>query len=176
MANFKEAFDLMIIHEGGYVNDPLDGGGETLMGISRNNFPSWEGWKVVDNAKILSGFPLSLNKDIKLQGLILSFYKENFWNPIKGDLINNQKVANSIFDFAVNAGIGTSVKLAQRVVGVDDDGIIGKGSIEAINSFDAELFIPLFTIAKVKRYIEICKKKETNKKFFFGWIDRTING
>ena len=171
MANFKEAFDLMIVHEGGYVNDPLDSGGETNLGITDKLDGKADGLIDIDN---------NGTGDVAVSKLSIEdaaiIYRTKFWNPIKGDLINNQKVANSIFDFAVNAGVRTSVKLAQRVVGVNDDGIIGVDSIEAINSFDAELFIPLFTIAKVKRYIEICKKKETNKKFFFGWIDRTING
>lgn len=171
MANFKEAFDLMIVHEGGYVNDPLDSGGETNLGITDKLDGKVDGLIDIDN---------NGTGDVAVSKLSIEdatiIYRTKFWSPIKGDLINNQKVANSIFDFAVNAGVGTSAKLAQRVVGVNDDGIIGNGSIEAINSFDAELFIPLFTIAKVKRYIEICKKKETNKKFFFGWIDRTING
>lgn len=171
MANFKEAFDLVIIHEGGYVNDPLDSGGETNLGITDKLDGKVDGLIDIDN---------NGTGDVAVSKLSIEdaaiIYRTKFWSPIKGDLINNQKVANSIFDFAVNAGVATSAKLAQRVVGVNDDGIIGTASIEAINSFDAELFIPLFTIAKVKRYIEICKKKETNKKFFFGWIDRTING
>ena len=33
--NFDEAFDRLLGHEGGYVNDPRDPGGETMWGITK---------------------------------------------------------------------------------------------------------------------------------------------
>ena len=47
MAEFKKAYDKTMGHEGGYVHDPDDAGGETYKGISRRYHPGWEGWKVV---------------------------------------------------------------------------------------------------------------------------------
>ena len=38
--NFEDAFDRLISHEGGYVNDPLDPGGETKFGISKRSYPT----------------------------------------------------------------------------------------------------------------------------------------
>jgi lysozyme family protein len=35
MALFEIAFAMVLEHEGGYVNDPYDPGGETIYGISR---------------------------------------------------------------------------------------------------------------------------------------------
>jgi lysozyme family protein len=37
---FDEAFDKLIDHEGGYVNDPKDPGGETKFGISKRQYPT----------------------------------------------------------------------------------------------------------------------------------------
>ncbi|MCL2029533.1 MAG: hypothetical protein FWG97_03875 [Deltaproteobacteria bacterium] len=37
--------------EGGYVDDPLDAGGETFRGISRKNHPKWPGWPLISQAK-----------------------------------------------------------------------------------------------------------------------------
>jgi len=176
MANFNQAFEKMISHEGGYADDPDDSGGETYKGISRNNFPNWSGWEVIDSFKTATNFPGILDSSVGLHSLVESFYKFNFWIPINGDQIASQKIAESIFDFGVNAGVGTSAKLAQKVVGIPDpDGAIGKNTIAKLNIFDPELFIAAFMVEKVRRYIEICKKKESNRKYFFGWIDRTVN-
>jgi len=40
MAKFNLAFSKMLFHEGGYVNDPDDLGGETYKGIARNSHGS----------------------------------------------------------------------------------------------------------------------------------------
>ena len=37
--NFEEIIDHVIDHEGGYVNDPKDLGGETKYGISKRWYP-----------------------------------------------------------------------------------------------------------------------------------------
>lgn len=39
MTNFDKAFELLIGHEGGYVNHPSDPGGETKYGISKRSYP-----------------------------------------------------------------------------------------------------------------------------------------
>ena len=39
MADFNDAFDETMGHEGGYVNDSNDAGGETYRGISRRFNP-----------------------------------------------------------------------------------------------------------------------------------------
>lgn len=38
--NFDLAFEIIIGHEGGYVNDPRDPGGETRYGISKRAYPN----------------------------------------------------------------------------------------------------------------------------------------
>ena len=38
MADFNKAIAIILKHEGGYVNDPDDPGGETNMGITKRDF------------------------------------------------------------------------------------------------------------------------------------------
>lgn len=38
--NFQPALSKTLAHEGGYVNDPHDPGGETNMGISKRSYPN----------------------------------------------------------------------------------------------------------------------------------------
>ena len=37
---FTEAIGVILYHEGGYVNDKDDPGGETMMGISKRAYPN----------------------------------------------------------------------------------------------------------------------------------------
>lgn len=48
--NFLKSYDILIKHEGGYVNDPDDKGGETYKGIARKFNPDWKGWKIIDKS------------------------------------------------------------------------------------------------------------------------------
>ena len=174
MAQFLPACQKVLQHEGGYVNDPDDPGGETYKGIARKIFSKWDGWLIVDTLKKQSGFPANLDKDADLQEKVQDFYRVNFWDKMSGDKIINQLVAESIFDFGVNAGISTSSGLAQMVLGLTADGVIGNESIAKINSCDAEHFLSAFTVAKIARYITIVKKRPSSQKYFYGWVRRAL--
>ena len=174
MAEFIKAFQKTIATEGGYVNDPDDPGGETYKGVARKIHSKWDGWTTIDMLKRQPGFPANLERDADLREQLGEFYLANFWNKLKGDEINNQEVANSIFDFGVNAGAATSAALAQMVVGSDPDGVIGPNSLEAINRFNPEHFLAAFTVAKIARYVNIVKKRPTSRKFFYGWVIRAL--
>lgn len=110
MADFIKAFENTMHAEGGYVNDPDDPGGETYKGVARKRNSKWEGWIDIDLLKQKQNFPKNLDQDESLQIKIRDFYEVNYWDKIQGDNIADQDVAESIFDFAVNAGPTTSAK------------------------------------------------------------------
>lgn len=174
MADFNKAFERTMKAEGGYVNDPDDPGGETYMGIARSRNSKWAGWALVDLLKQKGGFPNSLDSDDELQQKVKDLYEFNYWDKVKGDEIVDQDIAESIFDFAVNAGVRTSSRLAQLASGATPDGVIGEKSVAAINNKEPAMFLATFALAKIERYIEICKKRPTNRKYFFGWVRRTL--
>ena len=68
MADFTQAFQLMIVHEGGYVNDPDDPGGETYKGVARKIFSKWDGWTKVDTLKRQANFPANLEQGCRSPG------------------------------------------------------------------------------------------------------------
>jgi len=174
MAQFKTAFEKVINNEGGYANDAEDPGGETHKGVSRNNWPKWLGWHIIDLLKMQSNFPQNLNQSAELQAEVEQFYTLQFWEKIKGDDMNSQEIADSIFDFAVNAGTTTAATLAQMVVNSKADGVIGPQTVTALNTIDPEYFLAAFTVAKIARYIIIVKKRPTSKKYFYGWVCRAL--
>lgn len=105
---FDDAFDRLIGHEGGYVNDPDDPGGETKYGISKRSYPH-------------------LNIAALTREDARAIYRRDFWERINGDELHDG-VAYQLFDFAVNSGVDTAVRYLQRAVGVADDGVWGRVS------------------------------------------------
>ena len=174
MAEFKISLQKTLTHEGGYSNDPEDMGKETYKGISHANHNNWSGWSIINKSKGKSDFPSILDKDIELQKQVELFYLYEFWLPLKADKIANQISADSIFDFAVNSGIKTTVLIVQSVIGTRTDGVIGELTLRKLNSLDFGYFQPAFTVAKITHYISIIKKRPTNKKYLYGWIIRAL--
>lgn len=134
MADFIQAFNRTIRFEGGYVNDKFDSGGETYMGIARKCNPHWLGWKIIDSYKGKPNFPKSLDKDRDLYQAVLSCYSSLYWSKIWGDKLDNQEVANDLFDTAVNMGVKTSIKLAQRQFKLSETGVMDEELFSKLNS------------------------------------------
>lgn len=109
--DFDSAFTRLLGHEGGYVNDPADPGGETNWGISKRSYPDL-------NIAALS------RDDAK------KIYLLDFWTPLR---LNDRHdgVAWQLFDFAVNSGIPNAVRAYQRALGVSADGHFGPVSEKA---------------------------------------------
>lgn len=119
MANFKEAFEKVVFNEGGYVNDPDDAGGETYMGISRKAHPNAIIWKHIDKitakyktAKTITKY-LKQNKELTHE--IEAIYKSDYWSKFNLDTEKSQRLANQIFDSAVNCGVSATLKRINRV-------------------------------------------------------------
>jgi lysozyme family protein len=108
--------------------------------------------------------------------LVREFYKSNFWDRVRGDELTNQAIAETIFNFSVNTGVGVAAKLAQLIVGVTPDGAVGPKTVERLNICTAEKFLPAYALAKISRYAQICNKDRSQSKFLLGWINRTLQG
>lgn len=163
---FGPICDRVIVREGGYrlTHIAHDRGGQTYAGIARRANPDWAGWAAID----AGGVPAT--------SLVRALYRARYWDPIRADEIQYPAVAETLFDFAVNAGPRTAVKLAQLVVGTAPDGAMGPRTLAAINAADAETFRLAYALAKVKRYAEIVRRDRTQSKFLLGWLNRTLEG
>jgi len=166
MADFEKAYEKTLAKEGGYVLHAVKGdrGGQTYAGIARNANPKWPGWIVIDRGQEPEA------------DLVRHFYLVNYWRPIRGDDIARQEIADSLFDFAVNAGVKTAVKLAQIVCGVTADGAVGPKTLQAINALQVDYFRASFALAKIARYRDIVAKDRTQMKFLLGWLNRSLEG
>lgn len=172
MANFEQALKITANNEGGYSNDTNDHGGETMRGIARKYWPNWPGWKIVDEFKGQPKFISIINSSQAIKDLAATFYKQNFWDVNKLDQINDQQLANSVYDFGVNAGVGTAAKTLQRAVGITADGIIGSGTLQAVNSANAENLYNTFNSDRKSYYGTIIARDPSQKAFQHSWLSR----
>lgn len=134
MADFLTAFNRTEKNEGKDIWTKVDGdsGGETWSGISRKANPSWSGWKILDQIKNKkNGQKISTPE---LEELKQSLYRTNYWNPICGDEIKNQKVANDLYDTGVNCGVSMSIKLSERQFKMKETGHMSDELLNKLNS------------------------------------------
>ncbi len=177
MVTFAVCFEKIIEHEGGYANITGDRGGETYMGIARNIHPYWNGWSLVDHYRKKNGGTLPHNYKINdnlLHTKVARFYHDEFWKKYNIHLIVNNNLKYIIFDWCVNSGYygakGVQKVLSRFGHNLKPDGILGKHTIQAINTCNAiDLFESIKT-ARIKYYNKI--STGDNAKFLNGWLNR----
>ena len=166
MADFAKHIDALLAKEGGYVetNYKNDRGGRTYAGVSFRSNPKWAGWALLDAGKI---------EEAKIQvGLV---YKANYWNPLGLDKVTADGIAEVLFSSSVLSGPRTALRLAQRVVGVPADGIIGPQTLSALNASDPTLFELRYGYVRINRFYEIGRKNPSQREHFRGWVKRVLN-
>lgn len=184
MANFITAHGLTMGHEGGYANNSKDKGGETYKGVSRNNWPAWAGWPIIDSVTRnvpRADFDAVLGKNATLQGLVLGFYKTNFWDVLKLDAVTSQAVANELFDTSVNMGQKVAARFVQEAIllttkaALTVDGQIGTATLALINAYPRPvLLVRVLNGLQAERYLKILRDDPTQEDFANSWFSRTL--
>jgi len=111
---FNIAVEIILKHEGGYVNHPEDPGGETNFGISKRAYPD------VDIANLTKEDATAI-------------YKADYWDRICGDDLPFA-VGIVVVDYAVNSGVSRASKALQLAVGATPDGVVGPMTVEAVTA------------------------------------------
>jgi lysozyme family protein len=159
---FKEALQKVLQLEGGlrlHRNPTEDT--VTYAGIYRKAHPDWRGWAYIDRGKEP---PFELVED---------FYYSNFYKPF--EQVKDEKVRDLLFETAVNLGVRQTVRLAQRVLGVPTDGILGPQTLSAINGVSPKEFIKDFTLTRIAFYTALANKNPRKYALYLrGWINRAL--
>lgn len=145
---FDTMIDRVLGHEGGYVNNPRDPGGETKFGIAKRSYS---------------------NVDIKnlTRDQAVEIYRADFWARVKGDQLPPAFVFQAL-DAAVNHGIGNAVRWMQRAAGVADDGMIGPVTIAAVGRAEVADLVLNFNAERLAFYAKL----STFDTFGRGWVNR----
>lgn len=161
MAKSKELMPFILKWEGGFSNHPNDKGGCTMKGITIKTFKCYFGeYQTCDDLKNITDEQW------------LCIFEDGYWNPCKGDDIENQSIANIIVDWAWMSGVKNVTKKIQKLLNVEADGIIGKQTIKAINDSDSKQLFNNIYNERVKYYNTIVEKNPSQKTFLKGWLNR----
>ena len=164
MATFAVAIPTILAHEGGYVNNPADPGGETNFGITKRDHPD-----------------LDIRALTKEQAA--EIYRRDFWEPLRLGEVGDDRVATKLLDMAVNMGPRTMGRLLQRALNyilpnrpMAIDGIIGDFTVAAVNSVsDPTLLLEALRAYHALRYVELVEGPDPRyDQFAKGWLRRAM--
>jgi lysozyme family protein len=148
MDRFGVFIERLLTHEGGYVNDPRDPGGETKWGISKRSYPRV-------NIRTLS------------RDAAIEIYRRDFWERSHADYLA-PAVGFQMLDAAVNSGIDQATRWLQRAAGVADDGIVGPVTLGALRIADSCDLVMRFNAER----LDFMTRLTTWDRFGRGWARR----
>lgn len=155
MSDFKIALKRVLKHEGGYVNNPHDKGGETNYGITVGTARQY------GYTGSMRTIPMAMVEEI---------YKARFWDALDLEQMTQKygfAFAYQLFDAGVNHGVGNAKRMLQRALGVVDDGVIGKITLTELER-QAPLVVDLFNAERIEFYTKIASFNHFGR----GWMRR----
>ena len=183
MTSFDAAVAIVLRHEGGWVNDARDPGGETNFGISMR-FIKAQG---LDAAALgLESLEPGCLKKLE-RATASGLYRRYFWDAGGYGMVADQLVATALFDCAVNCGLFRAAVLAQQclhelgasmvqVAGgtrqVTVDGKFGAITAAAINCCSQTAFRKTYRAARERFYRDLVARKPEMKAFLKSWLHR----
>lgn len=158
-ANFEASLALVIVSEGGFVNDPRDPGGMTNLGCTRRVLEAHKGC-AVDEATMRA---LTVAD-------VAPIYKDKYWDMVAADLLP-LGLDYAVFDCAINSGPRQAAKLLQQVLDVHDDGLIGPATLAAVAAHEPADLIAAFSGKRLK----FLKHLKLWSRFGVGWGRRVLD-
>lgn len=164
---FNSIIDKNLEHEGGYVNNKNDRGGETKYGITA---PFMEDFKYA----LLGG------KAVPIKELTVDDAKKMYkalWDRYNLGYVRDKNVAYVIFDYMINTFYHTAAKRIQEILNTRGaalkvDGHLGEKSLNAIHNSDYEWLIDEVLKNRHHHYREQVKDDYTQHEFYAGWMNR----
>ena len=155
LTNFDDIIEITLHHEGGYVHDPKDLGGETNFGIAKRFYPDED----------IENLTKDRAKDI---------YKQDYWDKNKVDDLTDD-LKHIFFDMCVNQGKGRAVKILQRSANAKGadlkvDGGLGPKTIGALKGVELQRV----RAYRIKYYADLVTRKPDLEKFYYGWFRRGL--
>ena len=156
LSNFNRSLEMLLKHEGGYVNHPSDPGGMTNLGVTAKVWAEWVGHDV--NEKIMKNLTPSD---------VAPLYKRKYWDACRADeLVSGLDYC--VFDVAVNSGVGRAIKFLQSCVGATPDGDFGSITLALVKKTDPAKLIEEYCAKR----LEFLQSLKTFPVFGNGWSRR----
>lgn len=163
MSDFSLALPRTLAREGGYSNDPDDRGGATNFGIS---------------TEFLHGIGDPRDPADLTMADVRALYRKHFWDALSLDKVTDQRIAEKVFDIAVNSGHAGAARVAQRAlrclgIGITEDGAWGPKTREAVDAAPPEKLLIALRSEQAGRYRQIAMGSQV--KYLNGWLRRAYD-
>jgi type VI secretion system secreted protein VgrG len=158
----------VFIREGGWSDNAADHGKQTNMGITIGTLTRHHPGASLEDLKNLTTDEAT------------AIYRSDYWDPIHGDAIQDQVVAEKVFDLAINMGVDHAVRILQLALAqlgrlVMVDGVMGTATLQATGLETSEVLMPAIRQEAARRYISIVKADPTQRTFLLGWLIRALD-
>jgi len=169
MADFNAAFAFVLQHEDSTRSGKVtvDLGGRTRFGIAEKFHPGLP-------EEFFSGSAEdALAEAEKIE-------EREYWDAMRLAEVENQNVANKLFDMAVNMGVRQAAFYAQRAMNVlatvdarvAEDGVIGPRTLAAINAADPIAYYQLLREFSGAFYRHLAAVNPAQAVNLAGWLKR----
>lgn len=161
MADFSLAVALVLANEGGLSVDRTDPGGTTKFGISQRAYPR-------------------LDIPSLTQADATAIYQSDYWNKYNFGALESQAVANKVFDFAVNAGPETAIRILQDALRcflagpIVSDGKLGPFTVKCAAQVPDEKLLPELRARFAVFHAGIATRNPIEIIDLLGWMRRDV--
>jgi len=165
MADFQPAIQITLQNEGGFFHNPTTGEivnhGITLKFVISSGYNPNADEAFIQNLSVAEASQI---------------YRKYFWDAYHIGQINDQNLANKVFDLTVNMG-PAALQVLQSAVNACGghcavDGIIGPASIAAINALDPAALLAQYKNLAAQRYRDIAANNTNLAGNLNGWLAR----
>jgi len=161
---FTYCLKIVLKNEGGKVDHKSDRGGRTAYGITQRTY---------DGFCRRIGRPLADVWDIQ-DSEIEAIYS-TYWKDAHCDYIP-EPLDMQVFDAAVNHGPARAKKMLQHILGVNEDGVIGKQTMAALREEEVCLgvshLVKLYLDERASFFDRIIERDPSQAVFAKGWLRR----
>ena len=164
MATLAQALPWVLLHEGGWSDDPADPGGATNFGITLVTAQR-HGIMTKDELRAITPEQVE------------AIYRQDYW---RFDRVDDQRVATKIFDLCVNVGMHAAVYMVQEALNglgadLDDDGRWGPMTQACVNATQPDKLLRLLCGEARDYYMAIVDHRPESAKFLRGWLSRAAD-
>jgi len=168
MSDFNTAVKKTLVHEGGFQKNPNDRanwtGGEVGVG-------ELVGTKYGITTLDMPGVDIE-NLD---EPTATEFYRERYWKQGYSQ-INDQSVADKLFDLGVLFGVEVAVAVMQQTLSADElitvDGKFGDETLNVINLVDPVSLLKSYEANMTTHAFNVATKNPAEREFLRGWCSR----
>lgn len=156
--SFAPSLALILAHEGGYVDHPLDPGGATNRGVTRATLAAHRG-RPVTKAEVRALGEAEAG----------AIYRARYWDVVRADELP-AGLDLVVFDAAVNSGPSRAVKWLQAELGLEATGVMDEPLLKAARLVPARALIGRYTA----RRLGFLRRLSTWSAFGRGWTRRVL--